>query len=103
MGLSHNTTFVDGELLPFVYMSASPFVYGGKPTKSNKNEEESNDSEIEKKSHIKISKTDKIQSATKKESNKARINTSPVFQWKTSSLHADNDSRMAHEKNCKKS
>ena len=40
-------------------MSVSPFVSGGKPTESNKNEEEYDDSEIEEKSHIKTSKTDK--------------------------------------------
>ena len=34
-------------------MSVSPFVSGGKQTESNKNEEESNDSEIEENSHIK--------------------------------------------------
>ena len=66
----------------------SPFVSGGKLIESNKYEEESDYSEVEEKSHMKISKTDKIQSATKKESNKARINTSSVFQWNTSSLHA---------------
>ena len=52
---------------------------------------------IEEKSHIKTSKTDKSQSAIKKESKKYRINTSSVFQWNTSSLHAAKDSRMAHE------
>ena len=66
----------------------SPFVSRGKPIESNKDEEESDYSEVEEKFHIKLSKTDKIQSATKKESNKARINTSSVFQWNTSSLHA---------------
>ena len=77
-------------------MSVSPFVSGGKPIESNKNEEESDDSKIEEKSHIKISKTDKSQSETKKESNKARINTSSVFQWNTPILHASKYSHMAH-------
>ena len=31
IGLSHNTTVEAGELLPFVYMSVSLFVSGGKP------------------------------------------------------------------------
>ena len=31
LGLSHNTTVEAGELLPFVYMSVSLFVSGGKP------------------------------------------------------------------------
>ena len=47
-------------------MSVSPFVSGGKPIESNKNEEESDDNEIEEKSHIKISKTDKIRAQLKK-------------------------------------
>ena len=66
IGLSHNTTVEDGDIFPFVYMSVSPFLSGGKPIESNKNGEESDESEIEENSHIKISKTDKIQSATKK-------------------------------------
>ena len=78
-------------------MSVHPFFSGGKPTKSNKYEEEYDYSEIEGNSHIKISKTDKSQSATKKESNKARISTSSLFQWNTSSLHSNKDSHMAHE------
>ena len=52
IGLSHNTTVEARELLPFVYMSVSPFVSGGKPIENYKNEEEYNDSEIEEKSHI---------------------------------------------------
>ena len=40
---------------------------------------------------------DKSQSATNKESKKARINTSSIFQWNTSILHAVDDSHMAHE------
>ena len=47
-------------------MAVYNFVSGGKPIESNKNEDESDDSEIEEKSHIKISNTVKIQSATKK-------------------------------------
>ena len=66
IGLSHNTTVEAGELFTFVYMSVSPFVSGGKPIEINKNEEESDDIEIEENSQIKISKTDKSQSATKK-------------------------------------
>ena len=60
-------------------MSVSPFVSGGKPIESNKNEEEYDDSEIEEKSRIQISRTentDESQRKTKKESNKAMINTS---------------------------
>ena len=49
----------------------------------NKNKEGYNDSEIEEKSHIKISKTNKIQSATNKESNKSSKNTSSIFKWNT--------------------
>ena len=40
-------------------MSASPFVSGSKPIDNNKDEEESDYSEIEEKPHIKISKMDK--------------------------------------------
>ena len=40
---------------------------------------------------------DKSQSATNKESKKARINTSSIFQWNTSILHSTKDIRMAHE------
>ena len=40
-------------------MSASPFVSGSKPIDSNKDEEESDYSEIEEKPHIKTSKMDK--------------------------------------------
>ena len=79
IGLSYNTTVEYGVLFTFVYMSVSIFVSGSKPTESNKNEEESKNSETEEKSHIKISKLDKSQSKTKKESNKARINTGYVF------------------------
>ena len=39
IGLSHNTTVEARELFPLVYMSVSPFVSGGKPIESNKNEE----------------------------------------------------------------
>ena len=98
IGLSHNTTIDYGDLLPFVYMSVSPFVSGGKPIEINKNEEEYDDSEIDENSHIKTSKTDKSQSANKKESNKSRINKSSIFQWNTSSLQTTKDSNMAHEK-----
>ena len=47
ISLSHNTTVESGDLLPFVYMSVSPFFSEGKPIESNKNKEESNDSEID--------------------------------------------------------
>ena len=80
IGLSHNTTVEAGHILPFVYISVSPFVSGGKTIESNKKEEEPNDSEIELKSNIKISRTDKSQSANKKEGNKKRINTSFIYQ-----------------------
>ena len=66
--LSHNTTFKAVELLTVVYISVSPFVYGGKPIKSNEHEEESDDIEIEENPNIKTSKMDKRQSATNKES-----------------------------------
>ena len=102
ISLSHNTTVEAGELLPFVYMSVSTFVSRGKPIDSNKHEEESDDSEIEENFHIKISNKDKIQSATNKESNKANINTSYVFQWNTSTLNASKDICMAHEEFFKK-
>ena len=78
-------------------MSVSPFVYVGKPIESNKYEEESDYSEIEEKSHIKISKIDKSLSVTKKESNKSRINKSSVFKWNTSSLNAAKNIRMVHD------
>ena len=66
IGLSHNTTVEAEDIFPFVYTSVSPFVYGGKPIESNRNDEESNISEIEEKSYIKNSKTDKSQIETKK-------------------------------------
>ena len=44
----------------------TPFVSGGKQIEINKNGGESNDSETEENSHIKISNMDKIQSTTKK-------------------------------------
>ena len=94
--LLHNTTVDDVDLLPFVYMLVYTFVFGDKPIKSNKNEGKYNDSKIEEKFHIKISKIDKSQSATRKESNKARINTSSVFQCNTPCLHSAKYSRMAH-------
>ena len=47
-------------------MSVSPFFPGEKPIESNKNEEESNDSEIEEKSYIKIMKTKKPRSQLRK-------------------------------------
>ena len=40
---------------------------------------------------------DKSQRSTKKESKKARINTSYVFQWITSRLHDANYSLTTHE------
>ena len=43
-------------------------------------------------------KTDKSQSATKKESKKAMINTSSAFKWSTSISHAAKNSRTVHEK-----
>ena len=73
------------------------FFSRGKPVESSKDDEESDYSEIEENYHKKISKRDKSQSATNKESNKARINTSSVFKWNTSILHASKDIRMAHE------
>ena len=56
IGLSHNTTVEDGDIFPFVYMSVSPFLSGGKPIESNKNGEESDESEIEENSHIKLAR-----------------------------------------------
>ena len=53
IGLSHNTTAESGECLPFVYISVSPLVYVGKKIEWNKNEEESDGSEIEEKPIIK--------------------------------------------------
>ena len=46
IGLSHNTIVDAGELFPFMYISVSRFISGGKPTKSNENEEESDKIEI---------------------------------------------------------
>ena len=83
-------------------ISVSPFFSGGKSIERNKYEEEYHYNEIEEKFHIETRKTDKSQSATNKETNKARINTSSVFQWNTSSLHNDKDSRISHLKNWKK-
>ena len=71
----------------------SLFVSRVKPIESNKDEEESDGSEIDEKSHIKIRNTNKSQSATKKE----RINTGSVFQWDTSISHAAKYIRMAHQ------
>ena len=50
----------------------------------------------------KIRKNDKIRRATKKESNKARVNTSYVFQLNTSSLDDVKDIHIAHENKLEK-
>ena len=78
--LSHKTTVEVEDIFPFVYMAVYTFLSGGKPVESNKNEQESNESETEETSRIKTGKMDKSQSATKKLINKARINTSYLFQ-----------------------
>ena len=64
-------------------MSVYPFFSWRKPIGSNKDEEEYDYIEIDEKSHIKISNTDKSQSVTNKEMNKSRIDTSYVFKWNT--------------------
>ena len=53
--------------MTFVYMSVSPFVSGGKQIEINKNEEESDDNEIEEKSHIKSARPIKSRELLRKE------------------------------------
>ena len=50
---------------PLCIVKCPLFFSGDKPIERNKNKEESNDSEIEEKYQIKISKLDKSQSTTK--------------------------------------
>lgn len=95
VGLSNNPTANYDELLPFVYATVSPFVYGR--MNPNTNEDDLEDSDGEEEAPIQVSKTGARDASKSKsrEINKTEPSSVAVATWNPSSLGAAESKRAA--------